>query len=207
MTRLTRPSWSASGAHLASRAQQIHGSRQADQAWQQPAHAVLGDQAALGERRREDGRLGGEAQVGIERDDETQPGGRSIDRCDDEFRDRREIRVAHFELGQGATPLQCGCGLGRSVGGAAAGADGLQAAHVGAGAEAAAASRQDDRADLGIGAGPVHGVLEVEMHLVGPGIQFLGTVECNGANTVGHIVQNRVVCHLGASSCAILWSA
>ena len=33
-----------------------------------------------------------------------------------------------------------------------------------------------------------HGVLEVEMHLARPGIQFLGTVECNCANTIGHIV-------------------
>ena len=88
-----------------------------------------------------------------------------------------------------------------------AGADmgGLQA--IGAGAEAAAAACEDDRPDLGIGAGPVHGVLEVEMHLACPRIQFLGTVECNRANTIGHIVQNRLVRHPGAPSCAILWSA
>jgi hypothetical protein len=152
-------------------------------------------------------RLGREAQVGIERDDEAEAGGRPVDRRDDEFWDRREVGVVHLELGQGAAPLQCGCGLGRAIGGAAARADGLQAAHVGTGTEAAAGARQDDRADLGIGAGNVHGVLEIEMHLARPRIQFLGTVECDGANSVGNCVQNRLVCHPGVPSCAILWGA
>jgi hypothetical protein len=39
---------------------------------------VLGDQAALGEGGGEHRRFGGEAQVGIERDDEAQPGGRPL---------------------------------------------------------------------------------------------------------------------------------
>ena len=89
-------------AELARGAEQVERRRQADQPRQQPAHAMLGDQAALGEGGGEHRRLTGEAQVGVERDDEAQPRRRPVDGGDDEFRDRREVGIGHPEFGQRA---------------------------------------------------------------------------------------------------------
>ena len=114
-----------------------------------------------------------------------------------------KVRVVHLELGQRAAAGQALLGLARPVGGGA-GADRLQAAHVGAGAEAAARTGQDDGPDLGVGAGRVHGVLEVEMHLAGPGIEPVRPVQRDRADAVGDVIENGFVGHRRVSSCAFL---
>ena len=78
----------------------------------------------------------------------------------DELRDRRKVRVVHLEFGQRAAAREAFLGLARPVGGGT-GADRLQAAHVGPGAETPACTGQDDRPHLRVGASRKHGVLEV----------------------------------------------
>ena len=209
MTRLTRPSDSASGrAELAGRAQQIHRRRQADQARQQPAHAVLGDQAALGERRREDGRFGGEPQIGIERDDEAQAGGRAVDRRDDEFRDRREVGVVHPELGQGAAPLQC---LVRPW---SSDRRCRRPRRWPAGRPCRHRHRSRGRAPVRMiartsGSAPAVCMASLRSKCIWRvhAFNFSGRLSAMVQIRSETVVQNRLVCHPGAPSCAILWSA
>src|SRR5207253_9942806 len=96
-------------------AKEVERRRQADQAGQQPAYAVLGNQPALGEGGGEHSRFGGEAQVGEEGNDEAETGGRAVDGSDEEFGDRRDIRIGYAELGSTATARQIGLPLGREV--------------------------------------------------------------------------------------------
>src|SRR5262249_17101037 len=80
----------------------------------------------------------------------------------------------------------------------------LQSAHVGAGTESAAGPGEDDDAHARIGARLVHGVLEVQMHLVRPGIEPVRAVESDSADAINHVVEDRFICHPGVPSCAFL---
>jgi hypothetical protein len=75
---------------------------------------------------------------------------------------------------------------------------------MGAGAETAPGPGQDDRAHAGIGARRTHGILEIEMHPLGPGVEAVGAVEGDGANAIVDIVKNGFVRHRRVSSCAFL---
>jgi hypothetical protein len=110
---------------------------------------------------------------------------------------RREVGVGHPELGQGAASRQ-GCGTWGGTISARARADGLQAAHVGAGAESAPRAGENDGPDRGVSAGLVHRVLEVEMHLAGPGIELFRTVERDCADPLRDIEQHRFIRHPGS---------
>src|SRR5262249_47757760 len=130
MTRFTSPSAKASGARnlraeqrraIAAGSPTILGSSQL-MAW-----SAISPRLAKGVG--EHGRIGWEAQIGVERDQEAKPGRRSVDGSDDEFRNGREIRVRHAEFGERAATRQIDCSLGAAID-RTADADRLQPAHV-----------------------------------------------------------------------------
>ena len=82
------------GADLARREQQVERVRRPDQARQQPADAVLGDQAALRERGGELRLARREAEVGVQRDHEAEACGRTVERGDDRLSRLQQVAEA-----------------------------------------------------------------------------------------------------------------
>ncbi len=91
MTLLTRPKRQRLRRAELRAEQRRSSAAGAHQPGQQPAYAMLGDQAALGEGGGEDGGLAREAQVRVERDDHAETRRRTVDCSDDEFRNGWEV--------------------------------------------------------------------------------------------------------------------
>ena len=68
-----------------------------------------------------------------------------------------------------------------------------------AGAESPARPGQNNGPHLGIGPRLVHGVLEVEVHLAGPGIELVWPVQGDRTNTVSNVIKDRFIRHPGGS--------
>ena len=137
----------------------------ADQPRQQPGDAVLGDQSAARERRRELRVRRGEADVAVERLDQAEAGGGAVDRRDHRLADGQRVRPRPRTVAQ------------RGVRGGLGERAELEVAQVGAGAEAAPGARDDDRPDLGVVLGLVEPGVVALLERVRPGVQPLGAVE------------------------------
>ena len=161
---------------------------------------MFGDQAAFGKGGGEHGRIGGEADIGVERIDHAEPGTGTVDGADDRFGHGGKPAVLHAEIGAGI-----GIEIGWPGGGAGRGAvalDGLQHVHVSPGAKAAAGAGQHDHAHRIIVAGSAHGGLHIAGHLAAPGVEPVRAVQGDDGNTIGNTVENVFIDHgFGSAPC------
>ena len=156
---------------------------------------MLGDQAALRKGRGEDRRVGGDADVGIEREHHAEPGARAVDRPDDRLRHRREIGILLLEIRGGVRVEGGRLGPRGPRLGAVARLDTGQGVHVGPGAKAAAGARQHDHPHLIVIARRPHGQPHVPVHLAAPGVQPVGPVEGDEGDAVLDAIENVFVGH------------
>ena len=166
---------------LARAPQQIERATGSDEARQQPADAVLGDQTALREGRGELGRFFDEAHVAQQREAEAEAGARAVDRCDQRLADRQQIRIRHLEVVAHRRIARICVERAEVVfGAAAAGRHAVQRVHVHAGAEPAPRTGEYDAHDFFVAFGLLERVADLREHPRGEGVQVVGSVHRDG---------------------------
>jgi len=138
----------------------------------------------LDERLAEASGRGGQTDVAGEREVHSGAGGGAVDGGDD-----RLGRVAHRH--EHAVALRSdlvdngplGPGLARFV----------HRLHVTARAKPLARAREDDGADVGVGGGSLHGVVQIVTERVAEGIQSLRSVQGQRGDGVAHVIEETLV--------------
>jgi hypothetical protein len=176
--------------HDARRQQQVGGMADPHESRQHPRQAVFGGEPQSSRRGRELRARGGETDVAEAGKDETDAGGRAVDRGNDRLRDAVVERVHVLVLG---TDAMAGCRKRRNVNARVVftrDRDLLERVGVASGTEPAACSGHDDHTHCTVGFGARHRIAVLVVHPPCPRVQALGTIQGDGGDAVRNVVQD-----------------
>src|SRR5450759_2523175 len=177
------------GIDHARRIKQIERIHRTNEPRQHPGAAMLGDQPALGEGRRQLCSLSHVAEVAEQGETESNAGNRTVDGGEDRFRHSEKVAEFLFEI-SGVTavaarahPPRLPCD------------DPAQPRHVRTGAEAAARAGQHHGAHGVVFRRLLDSVAHFFVHLTGPGVELVRAIEGDGGNEIVDAVKNIGIDH------------
>src|SRR5262249_26089384 len=135
--------------------------------------------------------FGGEAKIAIERDDEAETDGGTVDRCDDRLWDGEKPDVLLSKIGADvAVDLHV---QKKFAARRAFLRNFREQAHVGAGAEAFAGSGQDDDADLIVGGRRSDRGGNFFFHFLRPGVELVWAIQRDRRDLICYVVEDLFV--------------
>src|SRR5208282_5491602 len=161
-----------------------------------PRHAVLRDESTLRESRAEARTLRRPAQVAVERNHQAQAHRRPVNGGNHGFREAEKIGKLALKI-RPQSFLRGAPGMNppgdifiQSLSG-----DGAQQGHVGAGAKSPARSRQHDHPYVFVPLRLLYCGTDLRFHGGGPGIQFVGTIQRDGCDSIRDFVDRLLRWH------------
>lgn len=173
--------------------EEVHGVVLADDSGEEPGDSVFGDEASLGEGGAEACGITGESDVAVEGVDHAEAYGGSVDGAEDGLFHAHEEGVLLAEIGAEVFVELDFAELGGvdvfegfvSVSGKTG-----EEAHVGSGTESSVTcAGEDDDADGGVFFGVGEGGVVFDVHLGGPGVEVVGSVEGDGGDPFADFVE------------------